>query len=179
MMNNVFTKYKYYFIAILFLLIVGISFGYSKLMATLEIDGDVNVSPVKWNIEFVNLSITEDSFTNNNSNIVKIDPEKPNRILFNVTLDKPGDFYEFTVNIKNSGSLNAKFDSVIETGTTNEVLINTPYIDYSINGLPSEDSILSVNSSKEIKVRIEYLSGLGGTSSFNVEKGIELKYVEN
>lgn len=169
-------KYRYYISFIVVALIIGMGFGYSKLMATLSIDANVNVSSVRWNIECKNISVKEGSFTNNDTNYVRIDPENPNKISYNVTLNSPGDFYEFTFKIANTGTLRGKLDNIVSTGTSDTDIIDTEYIDYSVN-LPTRGSTLSPNGELIVKIRLEYLPGLGGTESYNVTKNYEFNYV--
>ena len=173
-------KRKIYYISIIVLmLIVGMSLGYSKLMATLTIDAKVNVSSVKWDIQCKNIDVKEGSFTNNNTNYVRIDPENPNKISYNITLNAPGDFYEFTFKIVNSGSLKGKLNSITTSGTTDDEIADTQYIDYNITGLPSRGSILNTSGEQEVKIRFEYLPGLGGESSYTVNRTYEFNYVRN
>ena len=178
MKQSIVYKYRYYFIVLFILLICGISLGYSKLMASLNIDANVNVGAVRWDVSFKDITITDGSFTNDDNNYVRIDPEHPNKLSFVITLNEPGNFYEFTVKVKNSGTINAILDSLTVTGTEDSTIINTPYIDYVMEGLPTVGSTLDSNTEKTIRVRIEYLN-LGTTVPFTVEKGIELNYIEN
>ncbi|MBR3117011.1 MAG: hypothetical protein IKF36_03955 [Bacilli bacterium] len=179
MKQSIVYKYRYYFIILFIVLIGGISLGYSKLMASLNIDANVNVGGVRWDISFKDISVTSGSFTNDNNNYVRIDPEHPNKLSFVITLNEPGNFYEFTVKVKNSGTMNAILDSINLTGTEDSTIIDTPYIDYTMEGLPSVGSTLNKDGEKTIRVKIEYLPNLGGTTPFTVEKGIELNYIEN
>lgn len=176
---NFIYKYRFYLILLFILLIGGISFGYSKLMASLNIDANVNVGAVKWDVAFKDISITEGSFTNDDANYIRIDPEDPSKLSYKITLNEAGNFYEFTVKVKNSGTINAILDSINMSGTEDSTIINTPYIDYVMEGLPSEGSILNKNTEKTIRLKIEYLPNLGGTEPFILEKTIDLDYIEN
>lgn len=172
-------KHIYYISIIVILFVVCIGFGYSKLMATLSIDAKINVSSVKWDIACKNIVVSDGSFTNSNVNYAKIDPENPNKISFNVTLNRPGDFYEFTFKLVNSGTLKGKLNSITTSGTTDDDIAETPYIDYKVVGLPSRGSTLSLEGEQLIRIRIEYLPDLGGTTSYNISKSYTFNYVRN
>ena len=142
-------------IPILVVLLLSISFGYSKLMATLAIDSDVNLSEVVWDIELTDLVVTDGSFTNNDENYVRIDPTNTNKLTYNITLNTEGDFYEFTVKLKN----------------------NIPaYINYSIDGLPPIGSNLDKKSEKNITVRFDYMPGVSESDVYTVTDGLEFVY---
>ena len=178
MNKNIFMK-KTFLIPVFIVLILFITLGYSKLMATLDIDADVNLSEVIWDVQFKDINILEGSFTNNDENYVRIDPTNPKKFSYNITLNEPEDFYEFTIKIRNNGTINALLSAINETGTTDSEIIDTPYIDYVVEGMPKVNSILNKKAEKTIRIRFEYLPDLGGESSYNVTKSIELDYVQN
>ena len=159
-------------IPILVILLLSISFGYSKLMATLAIDSDVNLSEVVWDIELTDLVVTDGSFTNNDENYVRIDPTNTNKLTYNITLNTEGDFYEFTVKLKNKGTIPGKLKNII---TLDEENIPS-YINYSIDGLPPIGSKLDKKSEKNITVRFDYMPGVSGSEVYTVTDGLEFVY---
>lgn len=164
--NNSINK-RYIYIAIFFLLLVGISLGYSRLMATLSIDGDVTVSEVRWDMKLNNISVEDGSYTHSGVNTVSIDPSNKNKISYTITLDKPGDFYEFTYDIVNNGTLASELSSLVETGTSQEVISAATYIDYQVIGIPqvkddlnNVHDVINAGTTRTVRVRIEYLEGV-------------------
>ncbi|MBR4694405.1 MAG: hypothetical protein IKP07_06280 [Bacilli bacterium] len=101
-----------------------------------------------WNIEFDNLNITEGSTKGNlslNDNVINLD----------VSLEKDTEFFEFTLDVTNKGSLNAKIEEVIvEKDADNDILkYNITYLDdVPIN----RGDIIRSHDKKTIKVRIYY-----------------------
>ncbi len=101
-----------------------------------------------FNINFTNLTVTEGSkqgtinFENNNLNL-------------DVTLENPGDFYEFTLDINNKGTLDTKISN-IDLKADNEKEILKYHLTYA-NGTNIEvGDILKSGETKTIKVHIEY-----------------------
>ena len=79
-------------------------------------------------------------------------------MVFDVEFNTPGEFYEFTVDVVNDGSIDAMIDSVIKTPITGTSY--TKYIKYEVS-YENGDSIntkqtLKKGTSTPIKVRVEY-----------------------
>lgn len=101
-----------------------------------------------WNIKFANLQIKEGS-KKGNINL------KDNQLSLDVELEKENEYYEFTIDIENKGTLNAKLDSIIlDIDNPKKILIyKISYLDGT--SLNKGDILLS-KSKKTILVKIEY-----------------------
>ena len=186
--ENVVLRKRFIFIALFIALIAGISFGYAELKTTLSINGDTKIAKVGWNVHFKNLSITNGSFLNpnadtgNNDNTAVIDTTDDTKITFNVTLKEPGQFFEFSFDIANDGTLVAKLDDVRETGDDISAL---PYVTYNVSNLPAEGSTLGTGASNYVRVtiRVEFPFDIDAedlpTTDFTFSKSIELDYIQN
>jgi len=91
---------------VLLLLIVAVllmTIGFAAYTQTLNINGTVTVKGSPWNVHYVANDITPstNSVTASSATIDKTD------FAFTVTLEKPGDFYEATINVINEGSMDA------------------------------------------------------------------------
>lgn len=101
-----------------------------------------------WNIKFTNLEIKEGS---NQGKIDLVD----NNLSLEVELSKEKEFYEFTIDIENSGTLNAKLET-INLGIDNPKNILKYQVVY-LDGTPlKQGDILASNSTKAIKIRVDY-----------------------
>ena len=157
MKNN---KKKTTIFVTLLIVIACLTVGYALLSTTLNIMGNTTVSGNTWNIHWANIHVSNGSTTGNTQEATIINPTQ---VKFNVTLNEPGDYYEFTVDAVNEGTIDGMID-VISTnvyqsnGTTPTTL--PPAITYTItyeNGLDLERyQLLSANSSEKYKVRVEY-----------------------
>ncbi len=101
-----------------------------------------------WNIKFNNIIVEEGSqegkidFTDNN-------------LTLEVELSKVKEYYEFTIDIENSGTLNAKLDT-INLAIDNPKNILTYQVTYLDGTTIKQGDIIESQSKKNIKVRIDY-----------------------
>lgn len=158
----------YITLAIVTLLLVAI--GYALLNSNLSINGNTKLKKNTWDIHFENLEESSDSV---NSTISEID--KDMTIRTSVTLSKPGDFYEYSVDIANDGSVDGMIDSITGTGLTEE---QKKYISYSYkykdgNYIKSKQ-ILKSNTKRTLVVRIEYRKDIASTDLPNEDKEVNL-----
>ena len=156
----------------LFFLLLFISVGYAYLSRTLSITGTTELSANTWDIHFANLSITEGSVTATTPAAIQSNTTSIN---YSVLLDKPGDFYEFEVDVVNAGTLPGKISLVNIEGISSAA---EPYLESSIkyiNGNPVQvDDLLNPNSSKRIVVRVAYKEDLNNLPEDDIELDLEL-----
>ncbi len=143
---------------VLFSIIILLGIGYAYLSTNLSIDGISNITRANWNVHFENVQVTQGSVTTVtqaptiNSDLVSIN--------YAITLNEPGDFYEFTVDVKNSGTIDAMIETVTSTvnGVSPSELPN--YLKYSAtysNGIEIADNhLLEANTKETYKIRLEY-----------------------
>ena len=95
-----------YLLFLFILLSMGI--GYAVLNTTLGIDGTSQLANAKWDIHFDNIQVKEGSVTPTSAATITDDTT----VSFSVTLENPGDFYEFNVDVVNAGTINAMIDTI-------------------------------------------------------------------
>ena len=149
---------------LMMLLLLGI--GFAALTANLKINGTVDVSKASWDVHFENVSITEGSVTANPA--PTSDDETTTEMTYAVNFTKPGDFYEFTVDIVNDGTIDAMVDSVSNNAyadSESTTPIELPsYLESYICYVTErnycieyrKNDFLEHNKSHKIKVRIEF-----------------------
>ena len=119
-------KKKSYYILIIILLLASITFGYAIINSTLTINGKSNISKNTWDVYFDNVVVRDGSVE-----AVKIPTVTDKTTVdFEVALNLPGDYYEFTVDVVNDGSI----DVMIESITKEPELTKTQqkYLNYTI-----------------------------------------------
>ncbi len=127
-----------------------ITIGYAYLNAALSINGSTTIVSNTWDIHF-------ESVTNNS--VVATTPASiqgnNTSINYSVRLERPGDFYEFKVDIVNTGSIPAKVSLVNTQGISNEA---SSYLETSIKYTDGTnvqvDDLLNPHSMKRIVVRV-------------------------
>ena len=150
-------KTLYLVLAIVMVSVFTLSIAYAAMEAVLEIHGNSEVVASSWDIHLENIKITSGSVSTNAPQI-----SGTSSIGFDVELNTPGEFYEFTVDVINEGSIDAMIDSVVKTPElTSE---QAKYIKYEItyqNGESiSTKQTLKKGTSTPIKVRVEYRKDL-------------------
>ncbi len=147
-------------IVLLVVLLCTLGLGYALLQTTLTINGTSKIKGNTWDIHFANLQVTEGSVAIGTGDVAAAIQASTTDITYTVTLNEPGDFYEFTVDAVNAGTI----DGMVETVTSK--LNNTPittlpaYLDYSVSysdGVAiSPNQYLKAGKTETYKVRIEF-----------------------
>lgn len=144
-----------YVVIILLLLVVGIGIGYAALSTSLNINGTSNIEKVTWDVHFENVQVTAGSATATVPASVAVNTTTIN---YEVSLALPGQFYEFTVDVKNGGTLPAKLSTApILGGVSAAQEVYTNYtVTYSDGAAINTNDVLAAGASKKMKVRVEY-----------------------
>ena len=154
-------------IIILFVITILMSVGFAVLSTTLNINGTAKVKSQTWDIHFENVNITEGSVTAiKEANIAN---DKATLVEYEIELSKPGDFYEFTVDAVNEGTL----DSMIEMVTLSGIEGNEDYVSYQATYLSGEEikigDALNASTSETYKIRIEYKKDIENLPSEDIK----------
>ena len=157
-------KKKVLSILVLLLLVLGISIGYAVLSQTLTITGTSTISNATWDVHFENVQVTTGSVT---ATVVPVAAaaDKKTSLTYTVNLAKPGDFYEFTVDVKNGGSVDAKLNAVPTisgVGTAQDVYTNYTFTNSDGTAVTSGQTI-AAGASKKYKVRVEFDSNISAS----------------
>ena len=144
----------------LLIVIACLTVGYALLSTTLNINGTGILSGNTWDIHWANVQVNSESTQSNTQEAII---SSSTQVVFNINLNEPGDFYEFTVDAVNEGTIDGMID-VISTnvyqsnGTTPATLPSA--ITYSItydDDTPLEQyQLLSADSYETYKIRVEY-----------------------
>ena len=167
-----------FYLTIFLISIFSISFGYALLNSTLIIMGTSAIQKNTWDVHFENLKVKEGSVTATTAPSIT----DSNRISdFTFILDKRGDYYEFTVDIVNSGSLDAMIDSVEMTPslTTEQEKYLTYTITYENNAEIKKNQLVKVNDFVRIKVRVEFKSDITASDLPQTQQVLNLGFVVN
>ena len=97
-------------ISLFVLLLLSIGIVYAYLTSNLSITGSTRIANNTWDIHFANLIVNPGSVEATTP--AAIDQNDTTTISSAVKLNAPGDFYEFTVDIVNAGTLSGKVNVV-------------------------------------------------------------------
>lgn len=141
--------------AIILLLLVAITIGYAGLSTTLNINGNTSISKIEWDIHFENIQETDGSVTATTP--AAITDDKQTVINYGVNFDMPGDYYEFTVDVVNDGTLDAVVTDVVKAGLNADT---EKYLNYEVTYLNgnaiAKDQELKAGHQETYKVRVEF-----------------------
>lgn len=170
---------------IILLLLLAVGIGYASLQGELNINGTATIGDNTWDIHFANIQVEDGSVSTDSS--AEIDSTDNTKINFGVTLVKPGDFYEFTVDIVNSGTIDGMIESFTST-INNQPISNLPtYLEYSLTYSEGEEiannHLLEANRIEPIRVKISFKEDIDtndlptSTNQFNFS--IDLNYIQS
>ena len=165
---------------IVLVFVFSLTIAYAALSAVLTISGNAEVVASSWNIYLANPRVTNGSATTDLPII------KSNSTLeFKTTLNMPGDFYEFTVDVVNDGDLDAMIENVVKNPELDSN--QKKYLNYTVtyqNGeIINVNQLLSKNTTMPIKVRIEYRNDISASdlpsTSTNLNLSLTLEYIQS
>ena len=149
---------------LLLLVVIGLGIGYAFLSQDLTINGTGKVTANNWNIYFDNLVFNSGNVDlSTGDSAAVINPTTLTDVTYTITLQKPGDFYEFTVDVVNDGSIDAMIGSVSNKLGGVEIDATHPlpnYLNYSVtysDGIAiAPNHLLEHGENETYKVRLEY-----------------------
>ena len=157
-------KKKNNMILLLLVLLGSLGIGYALLTQELTINGLSKVKANTWDIHFENLVPNQNNVALSTGDVAAvIDTNTETDITYTVTLQKPGDFYEFTVDVVNEGTIDGMVGTV--TSKLNDVVIDSEhplpaYLNYSVTYSDGREilpnHLLAVGATETYKVRLEY-----------------------
>ena len=145
-----------------FFVFASVTVGYAALSTTLSITGKGTLSKNSWDIHFENLVIVD-----NGASVVTTAPtidSTKTKVSFNITLSKPGDSYEFTVDAVNKGTIDAMLSGFSATSLTADQQKYLTYtVTYSDGATISTKDYLKKGTSETIRVRVRFRDDLTAT----------------
>ena len=131
---------------------------YAALGVSLKINGNAKITSANWDIRFENITTSPGSVVPSKKPTVR----EFTQVDFTATLNKPGDFLEFTVDIVNKGEIDAMIESIAKspdlTATQQKYLIYE--IKYNDGNSLGNKQLLKAGMYKTIKVRLAYKTDL-------------------
>ncbi|MBP5679125.1 MAG: hypothetical protein J6X28_04785 [Bacilli bacterium] len=175
-------KKKYIFFLLLFLIVI-ISVGYAVIQSGLSINGTSQIHDVSWDVHFDNIQVSTGSVAiGTGDQAATITPTNLTEITYTVTLNKPGDYYEFTVDVVNGGTIDAMISSVSSQINGENISTLPNYLVYSATYADStpiqNNHLLAASSSETYLIRIGYNRDiteedlLSITPTFNLSFGV-------
>lgn len=112
-------------ILVLAVAVLTMSVGFASYSAVLSINGTANVSAASWNVKFDDTTFAESSTIKATSKTIS-----GTNVTYTVALAKPGDYYEFTIKVKNLGTFNANLTKITLSKLTEA---QSKYLTYTLS----------------------------------------------
>ena len=158
-------------------LILCLSIGYAVLNSTLKINGTSNIQKNTWDVHFESIYVVVGSV----DAVVEPTISEDVNINFEVTLDKPGDYFEFYVDVVNRGTIDAIISSFQKTPDLSDS--QKKYLNYIIEYQNGEQittkQLVKANSFSKIKVRVEYKKDLIASDLPTADESLNLGFIVN
>ena len=167
-------------VTLLLVLLCVISIGYAILQSNLNITGTSEISNAKWDIHWNNVQVTTGSVSGTNVTTPATIDSSKTTVNYNIRFNKPGDFYEFTVDAVNAGTIDGMVASI--TSKLNGTTITTlpEYLNYSVRYVDGinikENQLLAAGTSETYKVRIEYKQNISANDLPTTDQSLSLDF---
>ena len=162
--------------SIIFILILFISIGFAALTANLSINSGITFLPQSFHIYFNNISVNQNSVNKNNPTL----SSSKKNITFTTSINEPGDFYEFTFDVVNDGTMDAAISEIVKSSLTET---QEKYLTYTTRYYGEReikvDDILHAGYKERIVVRVEYKYDVDEVVSLgNITFNFGLNYIK-
>ena len=164
----------------LIMLVVGLGIGYAYINSDLNINGTARVDHANWDVHWANIQVKNGSVSGSNV-ITEPTISDQTSVNLSVILDNPGDYYEFTVDAVNAGSIDAMIDTLDEkiNGSSTDPLpdyLGTT-MSYADGGYLMPQQELLANTTEKMRVRIEYLTDIEPDQLPTTTETINLSFI--
>ena len=169
-------KMLYGILTIALVCVFSLTIVYAALSITLNITGSAEVVASTWDIHLNNIKVTSGSVSGTTPSITT-----PTTASFSTTLNMPGDFYEFTIDVVNNGTIDAMIDSVIKepTLTTNQAKYLNYIIEYQNGESINTKQLVSKESFVRLKVRVEFRKDIIASDLPTTSETLNLAFTVN
>lgn len=169
-------KTLYIILSIVLISIFSLTIVYAALSVTLNIQGSAKVSSANWDIHLDNVKVTNGSVSGTDPSITS-----PTTATFSTTLNMPGDFYEFTIDVVNNGTIDAMIDGVSKTPTLTTA--QAKYLNYIVEYQNGESinnkQLVSKESFVRLKVRVEFRKDITASDLPTTSETLNLAFTVN
>ena len=139
-----------------------VSVGYFTLINAMVVEGNIKLKPAVWEVKFTDIKTVKTIGSAHNFEKPKLSPKI---IEFSAEFNEVGDTITYAINVRNSGTLNAKLDSI------HFLPAHSEYLEYECDNL-LEGTVLKAGESLTTNLKIKYVKM--NDSEFKQIKNIKL-----
>ncbi len=167
-------NYKKIILAGLVVAVLSVTIGFAALSTSLNISGTTTAKSNSWNIAFTNIANKAGVTPSTQPTI------SGTSLTYAVSLTQPGQYYQFTVDVKNSGTLPAKLSTAPTITGTSSYITHT--VTYSDGTAVKAGDTIAAGATKTLKVKVLYRTDLTAstlpTSDSTTTYKVTLNYVQ-
>lgn len=177
--------YKNLLLVVLMIISLTMAVGYAAIAQRLEVSGTTTIANAKWDVKIISIEETNKKISNTevapSTGVGETTGTTSSTIAtgatsatFNVQLNAPGDFAEFTVTVKNLGTIDAVLNSLQLTQDTTPTEIT-----YTVT--PADETsatTLSTNGTETYVVRVQWTADSGVPETGSKNATLVLNYIQ-
>lgn len=161
-------------------LVVGIIFtkiSYSYIEGDLKLNGNTKVLKNSWDVHFDNIKYLNKS---DSSSEVEISDTNETQLEFKVDLKEVKDYYEFNIDVVNSGNYDLKLDNLLKSTLEDDESENVEYIVTYLDGdTISIGDLLPKNSKETLRIITRYKNEDKVKEHYELYLFLKLTYVQD
>lgn len=181
-MRTKYNKKRIRTIILIIVLLLGMSIGYSYINTSINEEGSLYIKNNTWDIEWQNIEISPGSVEKDQVPIEAHILGDTTKVEYSVILHNPGEYYEFTIDTVNTGSIDAMI-SKIDTrfyevdGKTEKELPKYLEYEFVYNDGTSimKKQLLKSKHKEKIKVRIKFKEDISKEDLPSIDETIVVK----
>ena len=158
------------------LVLLGLGLGYAALQTNLNITGTTVLKDNRWDIHLENVSVNNESVS---ASTPTINTNK-DTVTYSVTLNQPGDFYEFTVDAKNDGSIDGMISNISSKLNGEEITTLPTALSYELtysDGITIAQNHLLPSGEKETyKIKVAYRTDIEASDLPSTEQTLNFAF---
>lgn len=144
-------------IAALLVAVVGMSIGFAFTSINLKVEGDVTTKASAWDVHFDPSSVVVTEGSAEAETAASAVATAYLTATYKVTLEKVGDFYEFTINAKNYGDFDAQLTHIDITAGENYLTHTVKYNGAAVTTGDVTGTTITPGDSDTYVIRAEYI----------------------
>lgn len=174
---------RYLSVLVLVLLLLGVTIGYSALNQGLNISGTSKITNATWDVHFANVQVKSGSVTAITAPTAPV--SGATTMTYEVNLSTPGDFYEFSFDVENAGSVDAKLSALPTlSGVSAAQDVYTNYTITHTDGSPIvANELIAAGEETNFTVRVEFDRNVSRdqlpTSAQTMTLIVDMEYVQS
>ena len=165
-------------LCIVVICVLTLTLAYAALSVTLNIQGNANIVASSWNLYLDNVKVEDGSVSANAPIVSGVS------LSFGAALTNPGDYYEFTVDVVNDGTIDAMINGITKTPelTTEQKKYLNYIVEYENGESITTKQLVESKGLVRLRVKVEFRKDISisdlPSSSMTLNSSFSVNYVQ-